>query len=111
MSREAEIKITVMLDDENSPLEMFWEATQAAEPGKKRCEAFMLSMWDKDAGNSLTIDLWTNKMEVSEMNTHYFFTLMKLADTYEKATANNELAQKIRDFATDFADSAGELDK
>jgi len=68
-------------------------------------------MWDKEKKNSLTIDLWTKKMEVGEMNAHYYFTLMKLAETYERATNNKELSEKIKNFANDFANSVEEFAK
>ena len=111
MSREAEIKLRVKLDEENIPEEIYWEASEAEEPGEKRCEAIMMSMWDKEKKNSLTIDLWTKKMEVGEMNAHYYFTLMKLAETYERATNNKELSDKIKNFANDFANSVEEFAK
>jgi len=111
LSREAEIKLKVKLDEENIPEEIYWEASEAEEPGLKKCEAIMMSMWDKEKKNSLTIDLWTKKMEVGEMNAHYYFTLMKLAETYERATNNKELSEKIKNFANDFANSVEEFAK
>ncbi len=108
MSREAEIKLTIKLNDENIPEEIYWDATESEEEGRKKCEAMMLSMWDKEKKNSLSIDLWTNTMEVGEMNSHYYNTLMKLAETYEKATNNTELSQKIQNFANEFIKEANE---
>lgn len=108
MSREAEIKLTINLNEENVPQEIFWEASESEEEGKKKCEAMMLSMWDQEQNNSLTIDLWTNTMQVGDMNTHYFNTLMKLAETYERATNNKELSDKLRNFANEFVKSAQE---
>lgn len=108
MSRDAEIKLTIKLNDENVPEEMYWDATESEEQGIKKCEAMMLSMWDKEKKNSLSIDLWTTRMEVSEMNTHYYNTFMKLAETYERATNNRQLSEMIQNFANEFARSAGE---
>lgn len=48
-------------------------------------------------------------MQVNEMNTHFYFTMMKMADTYEKATNNKDIAQKFRDFAGEFAESVKEF--
>ncbi len=107
MSKKAEIKITVVLDQYNIPQEIYWEASQSEEKGKHRCEALTLSMWDKEKRNSLMIDIWTPLMEIGEMNAHFYFTFMKLADTYERATGNDKIADKIRSFANDFAKSVG----
>lgn len=109
MSRQAEINLIVTLNDQNVPEEIYWEASESEVNDKKKCEAVLLSMWDKDEKNSLTIDLWTNEMQVGEMNAHYYFTFMKMADTYQKATNNEELSEKIRNFAKDFAESVDEL--
>lgn len=109
MSREAEINIKVRLGEDNVPEEILWEASESETDEAQNCEAMFLSMWDKQEKNSLNIDLWTKKMEVHEMNTLYFYTMMKMADTYEKATNNKELAQKMRNYANDFADSVKDI--
>lgn len=109
MSREAEINIKVKLGEDNVPEEILWEASESETDEMKNCEAMFLSMWDKEERNSLNIDLWTKKMEVSEMNALYYYTMMKMADTYEKATNNQQLAQKMREYANDFADSVKEF--
>lgn len=108
MSREAEIILTIKLNDENIPEEIYWDATESEEEGKKKCEAMMLSMWDKEKKNSLSIDLWTNSMQVDDMNKHYYNTMMKLAETYERATNNTELSQKIQNFANEFIKAANQ---
>lgn len=109
MSRQAEINLIITLNDRNVPVEIYWEASESEINDKKKCEAVLLSMWDQEEKNSLMIDLWTNNMQVGEMNAHYYFTLMKMADTYERATNNGELSEKIRNFAKDFAESVDEM--
>jgi len=42
------------------------------------------------------------------MNSHFYFTFMKMADTYQRATNNPKLADTIRNFANDFARSVEE---
>ena len=106
MSRKAEIKLTITLDENNVPEEILWKASEAEVLEDKNCEAMFLSMWDKEERNSLIIDLWTKKIQVDEMNTHVFYTIMKMADTYQRATNNEELSNKIRRFANEFAGSA-----
>ena len=104
MSKDAEIKLKVVLGDDNVPEELFWEASQSEEPGEKRCEAAFLSMWDAEKKESLVIDLWTKKMEVGEMNYHFYYTMMRMADTYERATSQERISNRIREFAGEFAE-------
>ena len=109
MAREAQIYLNFTLNDDNVPEEILWEASEADSEEQKRCDAMFLSLWDREEKNTLTIDLWTKSMQVNEMNTHYYFTIMKMADTYEKATNNAEVAEKIRDFGNEFAQSVKEM--
>lgn len=111
MSREAEIYLKFTLNDENVPEEIVWEASESEDQEQKECDAMFLSLWDRVEKNTLTIDLWTKSMQVAEMNTHYYFTIMKMADTYEKATNNAEIAEKIRNFGNEFAESVKEFVK
>ncbi|GJM15435.1 MAG: gliding motility protein GldC [Thermodesulfobacteriota bacterium] len=109
MPKEAEINFVVKLDDDNSPAEILWGASEADFEGLKPCESLMISMWDKVEKNTMSIDLWTKDLEVGEMSAHYYFTLMKMADTYQTATKNSELAEMIRTFAKEFAQKVEEL--
>lgn len=109
MSKEAEINFVVKLDEDNSPAEIYWGATEADFEGMQPCESLMISMWDRSEKNTMSIDLWTKQMEVGEMSAHYYFTLMKMADTYQRATNNNELSDMIRGFAKEFAIKVEEL--
>lgn len=109
MAKEAEINFVVKLDEDNSPAEIFWGASEADFEGLKPCESLMISMWDQVEKNTMSIDLWTKEMEVGEMSAHYYFTLMKMADTYHRATQNEELSEMIRNFAKDFAMKVEEL--
>ena len=109
MARNAEINLKFTLNDDNVPEEILWEATEAEVQEQKKCDSMFLSLWDREEKNTLSIDLWTKSMEVGDMNTHCYFTIMKMADTYEKATNNAEIADKFRDFANDFAKSVREF--
>ncbi len=103
MSKDAEIKFTIQLDEQKVPQSIFWEATDSEFDEKKPCDSIMISMWDRAAKNTLSIDLWTNDMEIGEMDAHFYFTFMKMAETYYKSTKNKELADMIAHFAQDFA--------
>lgn len=109
MAKEAEINFIVKLDEDNSTSEIFWGASEADFEGLKPCESLMISMWDRVEKNTLSIDLWTKDIEVGEMSAHFYFTFMKMADTYQRATNNNELSEMIRNFAREFARKVEEL--
>jgi len=104
MSKDAQINLNVILGDDNVPEEIFWDASQSEEPGEKSCEAVFLSMWDAEKKESLVIDLWTKRMEVGEMNYHFYYTMMKMADTYQRATSQSHISRRIREFAGEFAE-------
>lgn len=103
MSKNAEIKFTVKLDQNNVPDKIYWQASDADFEGDKSCDSIFISIWDKENKNSLSIDLWTKKMEIGEMDAHFYFTFMKMAETYRKSTNDKEISEMIVNFAQDFA--------
>ena len=103
MSKISEIKLTVKLDNNRVPEKIEWEATDAGFKGKKEADSIMLSLWDKKENVTLGIDLWTKEMLVDDMNIHFHQVFLKLADTYKRATKNNEAAKMIKDFSAEFA--------
>ena len=104
MPKKSEIKLFVELDDNRVPEKIEWEATDAGFNGRKEANSMMLSLWDKNEKVTLGIDLWTKEMIVDDMNIHTHQVLLKLADTYRRATKNAETADMIEYFAADFAD-------
>jgi gliding motility-associated protein GldC len=107
MSRNAEIKLTVDLDDENLPTRIEWEASEAHDSGPKPCQSMMLSLWDSEKKTTVTIDLWTRDTTVEEMNLHFYQVFHKMADTYLRATNNVELSKLIHEFGDGFGDNLG----
>ena len=103
MSKLSQIKFTVELDDKKMPEKIEWEATDAGFDGKKTCSTLMISLWDKDEKSTLAIDLWTKEMLVDDMNVHFYQMLTKMAETYLRATQNNEASKMIEGFALQFA--------
>lgn len=97
-----EIKFTIQVDEQNLPRSIEWEATDAGEV-KRKCNSIKVYLWDKEAQNSMHIDLWTKDMMVQHMNVHYFHNLLNMADSYRRATGNVEGAELIRQFAHRFA--------
>lgn len=103
MSREAEIRFYVQLDEERVPDRIQWEASEASESGKKDCRAIMLSIWDGQERSTLSIDLWTREMTTAEMDLFVVQALKKLSDTYRKSNNNGEVADLMDQFAEEVA--------
>ena len=111
MTRKSEIKFIIELDEKKLPGKIEWEATDAGFTGTKPCSSMMISLWDKDEKSTFGIDLWTKDMLIEDMNIHFYQTLQKMADTYLKATNNNEIAQMFAHFSSEFADKLSILKK
>lgn len=104
MSKTSQIIFTIQLDDKNLPQKIEWEADDADFKGKREAKTLLLSIWDKQDSVTMGIDLWTKEMLVDDMNIHYHQILVKLADTYQNATGNNDVALMIKKFAAEFAE-------
>lgn len=106
VAKTSQIRIDVHLDDENLPINIEWDADDADFDGKESAKGMMLSIFDGMQQNAMRIDLWTQDMNVEEMNLFMFQTLATMADTFEKATGNKELSDEMRDFVHHFGHKA-----
>lgn len=97
--KTSHINFSINLDKDNLPLNIQWEADDADVAGKQDAKSVILALWDGQQQNALRIDLWTKDMNVDEMNLFLFQTIATLADTFERATDNKEVAEEIRDFS------------
>ena len=103
--KKSEIKIEVGLNQENIPLEIYWQAVDNPETKTpKPSKALLLSLFDEETKDTLKIDLWTQDMQIFEMDRFVFQTIRALADTYFKATQNKELAADMQRFANYFGE-------
>lgn len=102
------IAINVMLDNQNLPEHIDWNATGSGSDDAKPAKAFMASFWDQNDRTALRMDLWTKNMMVDEMNDFFFQTLMTMADTYTRATRNDDLSDEMKAFARSFKKKADE---
>jgi gliding motility-associated protein GldC len=100
------ISINVHLDNEKMPEHIDWNATGSNNEESLQAKGVLLSLWDGQEKTALRIDLWTKKMMVDEMNDFFFQTLMTMADTYTRATRNEELSNELKTFARDFKKKA-----
>ena len=67
--KEVEIKFRVKLNDNNIPDSIEWSATEADFEGEKPCDTLLISMWDREVKNTMSIDLW--EVEVVERSSNF----------------------------------------
>jgi len=96
------ITIDVNLDDQKIPHQIQWNATQSNSAEKQEAKAMMISFWDGKERAALRIDLWTKEMMVDEMGDFYYQTMMTMADTFDRATHQQELVGEMKEFAKQF---------
>jgi gliding motility-associated protein GldC len=107
IAKESEINIRVAMDEFHNPLEISWVATDSGVDKHRPVKAFMLSLWDEKENNSMRIDLWNKELMVEEMYTFVYQNILSMADTMQRATGDEELAQDMKDFAAYYAKRAG----
>lgn len=104
MSREAEIRIIVHLDERKVAQKIEWEASDSPFDGARPCDAVSVSMWDPEERNTLSFDLWTNDLTVDEMNFFLLQRLMKMAETCRRSTQDPGITQLLEEFSKQFGD-------
>ena len=105
----SEIKFTVKLDENKLPVSIDWESTDGNE--KSQCKSLMISLWDPKEKNTLRIDLWTKEMLVDEMKKFFHQSLVSMADTFQRATNEDKMADDMRDFSIYFAEKMDLIEK
>jgi gliding motility-associated protein GldC len=99
----SEIKFQIELDENKVPEKLFWSA-QDGGITEKETKAILLSIWDSKEQETLRIDLWTKEMPVDEMKLFFHQTLVAMADTYQRATGDEKMADTMKDFCDYFAE-------
>jgi gliding motility-associated protein GldC len=99
---ESNISIKVRLDPEKVPQQISWSAEGSSAETDQIAKAMLLAFWDGADKSALKIDLWTKEMMTDEMADFYFQVFMTMADTFQRATRQVELANDIKKFAADF---------
>ena len=90
------------MDETRIPSGISWKASDTPAEQAQKAKAFMLSFWDSAEKTALRIDLWTKDMMVDEMADFFYQTLMTMADTYNRATHQQQLTDELKEFAKDF---------
>ncbi|WGH27233.1 MAG: gliding motility protein GldC [Candidatus Bostrichicola ureolyticus] len=102
IKKETDIKINISLDENNIPEIINWTA-QDGNIIKEPCHAFVLSLWNFKKKDSYRIDLWTKEMLLKDMNIFFYQIFVSMADTYKRATSNDNIAIEIYNFGQKFA--------
>jgi gliding motility-associated protein GldC len=110
-SKENDILIRVELDENKIPEQINWQAAGSGMQGFQEAKAMFLSFWDGKDKSTLRIDLWTKEMPVDDMKKFFYENMMSIADTYIRATNDEDVAQEMRLFAQKFGVLSGILKK
>ncbi|MBS1684053.1 MAG: gliding motility protein GldC [Bacteroidetes bacterium] len=103
ITKQSEIRFKVGLDEQNVPIDIKWQATDTKTQELRDCKSIMVSIWDAASKETLKIDLWTNEMTTDEMHSHFFQTLLSMAESYHKATKNPYVKEEVKAFAEQLA--------
>lgn len=96
------ISIDVQLDENKVPETITWKASDSTADSSQKAKAMMIAFWDAADKSALRIDLWTKDMMVDEMADFFYQTFMTMADTYNRATRQQELTDDMKNFAKQF---------
>ena len=96
--KQANINILVELDENKIPEKLTWSAPDGGVD-KKNSKAIFLSIWDHKHKESLSIDLWTKKMPVDEMNEFFYQSLLTMGETFYRATENVKVNDALKKFS------------
>ncbi len=100
--RKTQIILDVELDDNHIPEKMTWKAEDGGVDAQET-KATVMAVWDDKTKEALRIDLWTKDMPVDDMKMFLHQILLSLANTYERATSENDVADWMEVMAEEFA--------
>ena len=99
---QSTIKIDVLLDPNKVPEQINWVASDSSAEMVQKAKAMSVAFWDGADKTAMRIDLWTKDMMVDEMADFYYQTMMTMADSFDRATHQQELVDLMKQFAKDF---------
>ena len=101
---QSTIKIDVLLDPNKVPEQINWVASDSSAEMVQKAKAMCIAFWDGADKTAMRIDLWTKDMMVDEMADFYYQMLMSMADTFKRATQQEEMSEDLKRFAKEFFD-------
>jgi gliding motility-associated protein GldC len=108
--KKEKFSIDVLMDENLIPEDLQWNSSQGKGESEK-ASAALIYLWNAQKKETFSLDLWTKKMSIEEMNKMMFQTIMTLANSYEKATSEDQLANAMRDFGEFFGEKTEILPK
>ena len=106
--KKEKFSIDVLMDENLIPEDLQWNSSQGKGQSEK-ASAALIYLWNAQKNETFSLDLWTKKMSIEEMNKMMFQTIMTLANSYEKATSEDQLANAMRDFGEFFGEKTAIL--
>ena len=101
---KSSIKIDILLDPNKIPEQISWQASDSTAEMAQKAKALCIAFWDGTDKTAMRIDLWTKDMMVDEMGDFFYQMLMTMADTFKRATQQDELSEDMKKFAGIFFD-------
>ncbi|HYG18978.1 MAG TPA: gliding motility protein GldC [Ohtaekwangia sp.] len=95
--KKSTISFTVVLDNQNVPEKIMWEATDKPDPALSETKSISVAIWDHGQKNTLRIDLWTKDMPVDDMKRFHIECLGGIAQSILTATNDEYMAGEIND--------------
>jgi len=100
--QKSTITIDVLLDPNRVPEQINWSASDSTADMAQKAKAMCIAFWDGADKTALRIDLWTKDMMMDEMADFYYQMFMTMADTFKRATHQEELSAEMKAYAKDF---------
>src|SRR5690606_7985096 len=99
---KSSINIDIILDRDKIPEQINWSATDSSAEMIQKAKAMCIAFWDPQEKAALRIDLWTKDMMVDEMGDFFYQMMITMADTFQRATKQDELSEEMKTFAKSF---------
>jgi len=108
--KKAKINIEIGLNENNISETIKWFASDYGDD-YHNAKSMMLSMWDGEKKETLSIDMWTKDMTVQEMKFFIFQTLLKMNELIKKSTGDEKLVLEMKRFIKQFGTMSNILKK
>ncbi|HMU09548.1 MAG TPA: gliding motility protein GldC [Ferruginibacter sp.] len=99
---QSTIKIDILLDPDKIPEQINWQASDSTADMVQKAKAMSVAFWDGADKSALRIDLWTKDMMVDEMADFYYQMMMGMADSFKRATRQQDMSDDMKKFAKEF---------
>tara|TARA_S200000501_G_C20719394_1_gene697770 strand:+ start:303 stop:644 length:342 start_codon:yes stop_codon:yes gene_type:complete len=95
--KKAKINIEIELNENNIAENISWLASDSGQDYIDS-KSMILSMWDGEKKEALSIDIWTKDMTVQEMKFFTFQVLLKMNEVIKKSTGDEKLVSEMQKF-------------